>query len=344
MKRVMSLLVLLGVLGLVGPAAAEMCPKCADGMYMMSIGECEVCGGATSSGAHKICKACSDKRGECEHCRAKLKAGAPAKPAGLAPAGAIDPHESKEYTHGQWKYAYDVRSLGSRSERRSGVLTFDGKTVAEPKDDESRLLWTPWGPMQHFGGRYQTGWLPLGTYDRPLAIGEGAFQPNPDKELKASQEAFVKRLRSLRDNPQWTALWVATHVKDQKMSPGMVLIAPRHPYTMSLALPEGTATIALKDKTLDAVVDWIAGSGLLAHAVDDPEGAEPTPEQGVVFILNVIGDNGKSQALQLVRPLPLNLTAYGQLRGLTNALGDDAKTARPIIDLIVKALPQRPSW
>lgn len=51
---------------------SELCVKCKDGMYTADIGTCAVCGGTTSSGAFKLCKACSTKLHQCEHCRAAL--------------------------------------------------------------------------------------------------------------------------------------------------------------------------------------------------------------------------------------------------------------------------------
>jgi inhibitor of cysteine peptidase len=63
----------LAAIVLAGSAAlAELCPKCRDKAYIQSIGTCAECGGATSSGAFKLCKKCSAKLGQCEHCRAPL--------------------------------------------------------------------------------------------------------------------------------------------------------------------------------------------------------------------------------------------------------------------------------
>ena len=58
---------------LAATAAAELCPKCKGKMYITSVGKCAVCGGHTSSGAFKLCKKCSTRLAQCEHCRAPLK-------------------------------------------------------------------------------------------------------------------------------------------------------------------------------------------------------------------------------------------------------------------------------
>jgi outer membrane protein assembly factor BamB len=82
---------MVGLLLLAGPAGAALCDKCKDMMYTADIGKCVECGGTTSSGAFKLCKACSEKLGQCEHCRMALKASMPeAAAAAKAEAAAKD--------------------------------------------------------------------------------------------------------------------------------------------------------------------------------------------------------------------------------------------------------------
>lgn len=57
---------------------AELCGDCKEKMFTMSLGKCPVCGGTTSSGAFKLCKACSAKAGKCQACLKPLAAPAPA--------------------------------------------------------------------------------------------------------------------------------------------------------------------------------------------------------------------------------------------------------------------------
>jgi hypothetical protein len=74
MNRTLSVILLaLAMLLASVPAQAELCGKCSKMMYIMSVGKCVDCGGFTGSGAHKLCRKCSKKLGECEHCRVKLK-------------------------------------------------------------------------------------------------------------------------------------------------------------------------------------------------------------------------------------------------------------------------------
>ena len=73
MKQI-AVALLVGLVAVVSsPARGELCPKCKGKMYIMNIGKCVGCGGMTTSGAFKLCKKCSTKLGECEHCRAEHK-------------------------------------------------------------------------------------------------------------------------------------------------------------------------------------------------------------------------------------------------------------------------------
>jgi len=78
----------------VSPAAAELCGPCKGKMYITNIGKCVECGKWTSSGTFKLCKKCSAKLRQCEHCRAALGNGGKqtptAKPADAAKPIALD--------------------------------------------------------------------------------------------------------------------------------------------------------------------------------------------------------------------------------------------------------------
>jgi serpin B len=79
-------LVLLGS----GTAQADLCKKCQGMMFIQTIGTCSDCAGTTSSGAFKLCKACSVKLGQCEACRAPLGAKGVEGPVAPAPAKPAD--------------------------------------------------------------------------------------------------------------------------------------------------------------------------------------------------------------------------------------------------------------
>ena len=83
MRRMLLLIAAVGMfLVVLAPVAqAELCAKCSQNMYIMSIGQCKACQGPTSSGSHAICRKCSAKTGQCEHCLASLRPNNPyAKP------------------------------------------------------------------------------------------------------------------------------------------------------------------------------------------------------------------------------------------------------------------------
>ena len=93
MKTATLILALALVPAIAAGAAAALCKDCAGMMFTMDIGKCQACGEAkTTSGAHKLCPACSRKLNQCEHCR-KLLAAAPAdapKPETKPPAPRAD--------------------------------------------------------------------------------------------------------------------------------------------------------------------------------------------------------------------------------------------------------------
>ncbi len=165
MRRIAVALGVLTVLVLAGPGRAELCEKCKGKMFIMSVGKCVECGGFTGSGAFKLCKKCSAKLGQCEHCRAPLKAAKPALPAGRRQAvekpapttpkpAKIDWRKSGTYTTGKWKYEYTYISGGPGKGRfiRYALLFYDGKPVARIAGaKEGDRIKTPWGMMQYFG-------------------------------------------------------------------------------------------------------------------------------------------------------------------------------------------------
>lgn len=92
MKKLAMIAVLAAVLSVsVGAAMAELCNKCSDMMFIMSVGTCTKCGAGTSSGAFKLCGACSKKLDQCEHCLASLKAPATAPATGPATQPSTQP-------------------------------------------------------------------------------------------------------------------------------------------------------------------------------------------------------------------------------------------------------------
>ncbi|MDY7011124.1 MAG: protease inhibitor I42 family protein [Planctomycetota bacterium] len=179
MKRIAVGLGVLTLLVLAGAGRAELCENCKGRMYITSVGKCVECGGFTTSGAHKLCPKCSARLGQCEHCRAPLKAAkrqadkkhSPAKPA------KIDTRKDGTYTSGKWKYQYTISAVGTRSERRFSWLTYDGNQIAGVE------MWdrikTPWGMMRYYQMSYVRGWMPELTGGTPIDPKKGRLLPSP---------------------------------------------------------------------------------------------------------------------------------------------------------------------
>jgi len=183
MKR-LALMLIVGVVvfSSFAPAVAELCEKCKNKVYTCDIGRCENCGGPTASGAFKLCRKCSALLGECQHCRAKLKAVKPpknAKPVPVKPApkpAKIDTKKSATYTFGKWKYEHVVTysGAGTNLKSRSGKLTYDGKPVTDNLKEWDRIK-TPWGMMIYVPGTNVIGWAPI---DSVHAL-SGRLLPSP---------------------------------------------------------------------------------------------------------------------------------------------------------------------
>ena len=73
-RKILGTMAVTFVLAWPGHASAALCPKCHDLMFVDSVGKCSSCGGATSSGALKLCSKCSASQHKCEHCLAKVEA------------------------------------------------------------------------------------------------------------------------------------------------------------------------------------------------------------------------------------------------------------------------------
>jgi len=78
MKRLVLIAAAVALLSSAAPAA--LCGKCRGKMFISSIGKCTLCTNHTGSGAHKLCRKCSAKRKQCEHCRGPLGAVGPVRP------------------------------------------------------------------------------------------------------------------------------------------------------------------------------------------------------------------------------------------------------------------------
>ncbi len=187
MKRIAIALSVLTVLVLAAPAGAELCEKCKGKMFIMSVGKCVECGGFTGSGAHKLCRKCSAKLGQCEHCRAPLKDAkrqAIEKPRPTTQPAKINLSKPGTYTSGKWRYDHAFKryhpALGCSSGRvATNRLRYDGKSVADNIKKWDRIK-TPWGMMIFVRGTATAGWEPIECVNAPPA---GRLLPSPAKSV-----------------------------------------------------------------------------------------------------------------------------------------------------------------
>jgi hypothetical protein len=126
MKKLTILAAVASIAILAGTARAELCPKCKGLAYTADIGKCKVCGGDTSSGAFQLCKACSAKLQQCEHCRAALGAAPTVRVSTSQPAGG-SPAASSPATS-------QPASKPALAFKKEEVITeeSEGKTIAVP--------------------------------------------------------------------------------------------------------------------------------------------------------------------------------------------------------------------
>ncbi len=179
MKRLVIALGVLAVLVFTAPVRAELCQTCKGRYYPGDLGKCVVCGKETGGGAFVLCKKCSAKLGQCEHCRAPLKGARP-----VLKSARVDTKKSGVYALGKWKYEYNIGAAGTCNENRLGRLTYNGKPIAGKEYDR---IWTPWGLMQHFDPDVSLskhmvhgGWLLKRYRDGPLYLETGRLLPSPD--------------------------------------------------------------------------------------------------------------------------------------------------------------------
>ncbi|HUW58042.1 MAG TPA: hypothetical protein VMZ92_15485 [Planctomycetota bacterium] len=278
MKRLILALIVMWVAS--PPAAGALCGKCRDRMYTADVGTCVVCGGETSSGAFKLCKACSGKLGQCEHCRAAL-AESKARP---AEGARIDLHKSGSYNVGRWRYEYTIGAAGSRSEGRHGELSFDDKPI--PDVQQFDRINTPWGMMQFFGPKPRRwgngGWLLKQCYDQPIDPKKGRLLPDPAERETANQHAATLK-RGVKD-----FILLLQYFGEQgkpfyelKLSRQLSRL-DRDPFRLCVAIDE---------KQAFGIIDHLAASGFLGRAEQiDPlvRGEWPGP-RGPCYLLTVCG-------------------------------------------------------
>jgi len=86
---------------------------------------------------------------------------------------------------GKWIYKYVIAHRGTRSEKRRGRISINGKTVAGRHGD---VRYTPFGKLLYLDLPFYSGWLNTLTYDSPVFDKKGELLP----ELKETVEMTRK--------------------------------------------------------------------------------------------------------------------------------------------------------
>ncbi len=288
------------------PARAELCPKCKERMYTTDIGTCVHCGGHTSSGAFKLCRECSAKLGQCECCRAALGSAKPAPPPAV-PANAVDLGKPGAYERPPWKYKYDIRAAGTRSESRFGELTYGGKPI--PGVERLDRIRTPWGMMQYFGPeqpRFGAG----GWVLEPMENDQGRLLLPP---YDAKTAARVKAL-----NGDVHAFTLELHYVGpaDKPLPGLSLRVPFR------ADPSAPAALQITKEEAAAIIVHLADDGFVARAVNVAQ-VDIQPPRGPTYTLRVAGP----EELVLFESFGWNLAMLRRLDALRRVLDGHAGKA-----------------
>lgn len=324
-KTLPAFCALLMSLALAWPAAAELCEKCKDRAYIQTVGECVECGGTASSGAFKLCKGCSSKLGECEHCRAKLgalTAGPTERQAADEPQAAtrptseptrIDMANSGTYTSGKWKYVFEIKAKGSRSEGQYGQLFFDGKEVPDAENINDYHE-TPWGRMYWVGRREVIwgphGWFPETPFSRTLTRLPHPLAAERARLLKQQIDHFRLRIEYL--GPPLPSKFQVLELSVPPMLPK--------------AFPEGHWFAQIDIQQATRIIEHLTSRGFLGPS-------EQAPPKAPCIILTV-----EQYRASFGWALPM----LERLEALRKVLDGDAAKA---MDRLLEALePQRKKW
>jgi hypothetical protein len=103
------------------------------------------------------------------------------------PNAASFPTKQGTYIHKQWKYVYEIKNEGTRSEVRIGRLFLEGKLI---EGEPGELLQELFGHFIYFGDKgWNQGWLNTLTYNRPVFDSNGHLTEKARALLPKSKEA-----------------------------------------------------------------------------------------------------------------------------------------------------------
>jgi len=294
---------------------ADLCPKCKDGVYIQTIGTCAVCGGTTTSGAFKLCRACSAKLGECEHCRAKLApAGqgaamvlgeeAQGKTVAAAVGRRIEVRLPGNPTTG---YSWVLKSIGGDAVRSLGDPVFTRPAEDSPRVGAGGTF--VFSLLAQKPGKAEVAFIYVRPWEHDKAPAKAftvTFDVRPDetgervKALKADLGSFALRLvySGQQDKPFYVLVLHVGPVEEKSQ-----------PFFQVVTITEAQAS---------RIIDHLAADGFLSQAGPPVRGGvEPC------YILTV----QSKAAGAMAENLGWDARMLARLDGLRSVMDGDAATA-----------------
>jgi inhibitor of cysteine peptidase len=336
MRRNVSILFGVVVLAaMASPAAAKLCGKCEGKMYIASVGKCVECGKWTSSGAFKLCKKCSTKLGQCEHCRAPLGGGKEkpdAKPDTSKPIALDKSASGRTVTPAPGQQV--VISL--KGNPTTGYSWSCAKIEGDAAVAVGKVAYVrdPSGPRRAgSGGTFVATFkaTKIGKskitleYKRPWEKGKPAAETFT-LTVEVKSERAEKRAQELKRHASKFMLRLTCHGPDAKSYTSLVLHQPK----IRFKLAANWRSAPVEKEQVERIVDHLRTDGFLDRAADISKKkiAHPTD---AAYTLQLAGPPG----LVLYENLEWGPDLVKRLEALRNILDGRAKTA---MDDVLKKL------
>ena len=238
---------------------------------------------------------------------------------------------------GNWSYELLLARASSRSRRNVGLVTFNGVDFVAAREGD--YLWTPWGKLIFWRGRYKLGWLPA-HWTSPQPKGNEVESPD------AATSRLVKtRYATMRAGVKKLTVDIRYHGKGGSASKEngdgpyrwLALVTPSASRP-SRSFPDGQFA-NITESRAEKIIDHLALEGFLAEALDV---ADKAPK-GPVYTLTVSIDQAKRRR-RLYQVLGWDLKMLDRLDALRKVLGTDGGTAKAMDKLLAALEPQRKKW
>jgi len=326
-------------------------------MFTADVGKCVVCGGDTTSGAHKLCPRCSARLGQCEHCRAPLRpiprpipTVAPCKTppvfvrvvTGTADGNAPAPEEwiAKALAeHGSPKAQADTGWIEISCDKQEVYSSMQGgrkieAVILSPRQlNETTVVvtGTKIGKAEHLiklrNALGEQTVRQLTDYPAPgnvfLAVRIGTV-PSPKAAERA--KAFKNAVEHFR-------LAIQIHNAPKLDPPLLGLLLAVRPADDEATRPGVTIDKAQAER----IIDYLTNEGFLDQAADIA-GKAYVPPDHTAYTMTLMGP----APMKLCQELGWNLAMYRRLEGLKTVLTGEAKSSMD--DLLKRLAGYRRQW